>query len=387
VRVLKFGGKSLCSVEEIDRLAKKVSDIKDDKILVVVSAMGDATSTLIKMAELAGPNSPSTESQRELDMLLGSAERVSAALFSLALQKYGRKSQSFTGSQAGILTTGPHSNASISEIRPIRIDECLDKEIIPVVAGFQGVDPETKNITTLGRGGSDLTALFFAKHYDCSAELYKTVGGLFSADPNLVPKAKAIKFITPNHLENICYWGTKALYTKAAKLALEFSVPLSFHDDKSFEKMTQVTFTDEESLCITQLSNVAAVACVDKNISSGLETLEKHFEPTPFRVLASAQDQGTARFLLDFIDRKTDSLNFDALIKPLSLNMSAVSIITALEIEDDKRRNVMSLLNKFEIKRLLESKNRMTFFVESEHSTKLIQTLHQEIVEPSQDKK
>ena len=386
MRVLKFGGKSLRSVEEIDKLAKKVSAIKDEQILIVVSAMGDATSTLIKMAELAGPNSPSADSQRELDMLLGSAERVSAALFSLALQKYGRKSQSFTGSQAGILTRGPHSNASIFQLRPIRIDECLNQEIIPVVAGFQGVDPETKNITTLGRGGSDLTALFFAKHYGCSAELYKTVGGLFSADPNKVPKAKAIKYITPNHLENICYWGTKALYTKAAKLALEFNVPLSFHDDKSFERMTQVNFTDEESLCITQLSNVAAVACVDKNISLGLEALEKHFNTTPFRVLASAQDQGTARFLLDFIDRDTNSLVFDNLIKPLSLNMNAISIISSLDLEDKTRKTALSLLSDFEIKRLLESKNRMTFFIESDHSTKLIQTLHQGIVEPSQDK-
>lgn len=386
MRVLKFGGKSLRSVEEIDRLAKKVSAFKEDKLLVVVSAMGNATSNLMKMAELAGPSSPSTESQRELDMLLGSGERVSAALFSLALQKYGRKSQSFTGSQAGILTSGPHSNASISEIKPIRIDECLKENIIPVVAGFQGVDPETKNITTLGRGGSDLTALFFAKHYSCTAELYKSVGGLFTADPNVVSNAKPIKSITPNHLENICYWGTKALYTKAAKLALEFQVPLSFHDDINFNKMTAVEFSDEDQYCLTRLNNIAAVVCLKSNISQGLEILEKHLMATPFRVLASAQDQGDSRFLIDLVDTKPSQLGFNESIKPLNLNMHAVSLISSLDLEDTIRRQVMSRISDYDVKRLLESKNRMTFFIESEVSDTFINTLHQAIFEPSHDK-
>ena len=383
MRVLKFGGKSLRSIEEIDRLAKKVSSFKDHKTLVIVSAMADATSDLIKMAELAGPNLPSTDSKRELDMLLGSGERISAALFSLALQKYGCKSQSFTGSQAGILTSGPHSNASIAEIHPIRIDECLKENTIPVVAGFQGVDPETKNITTLGRGGSDLTALFFAKHYQCTAELYKSVGGLFAADPNIVKDAKAINSITSSHLEDICYWGTKALYTKAAKLALEHNVPLSFYNDINFERMTKVESTDEQSYCITLLNNIVAVVCLNKNISQGIEALNEHFTPTPFRVLASAQDHEDSRFLLDFIDTKTLGLNFNNSIQALNLNMKAISLISSSNLQDSERRKIMSSISKFSIKRLLESKNRMTLFVESEDSSPLINTLHQAIIVPS----
>jgi aspartate kinase len=386
LRVLKFGGKSLHSVEAIDKLARKVSEFKDERFIIVVSAMGDATSNLLRMAELAGPKAPSLESQRELDMLLGSGERVSAALFSLALQKYGRRSQSFTGSQAGILTTGPHSNASISEIKPIRIDQCLDEKIIPVVAGFQGVDPETKNITTLGRGGSDLTALFFAKHYSCAAELYKSVGGLFTADPTIVDNARPIRTIAPDHLENICYWGTKALYTKAAKLALEFRVPLTFHDDDSFEMMTKVEASKEESFCITSLNNIAAVMCTNKSIGQGLETLEKHFYASPFRVLASAQDAGDSRFLLDFIDTKPSNLEFSEQVKALNLNMRAVSVISSQDLNDSYRRQILKATKESHVLRLLESKNRMSFFIESEVLDRFINKIHQAIFEPSQDK-
>ena len=376
MRVLKFGGKSLRSIEEIDRLAKKVSAFKEDRFLIVVSAMGDSTSNLIKMAELVGPNSPDSESQRELDMLLGSGERVSAALFSLALQKNGRKSQSFTGSQAGILTTGPHNNASIAEIKPIRIDECLRENIIPVVAGFQGIDPETKNITTLGRGGSDLTALFFAKHYNCKAELYKSAGGLFTADPNLASSAQPIKHITPSHLENICYWGTKALYTKAAQLALEHNVPLSFHSDLDFGKHTEVKPTKEVSFCVTLLDNIASVLCSQKSIAEGFQTLKKHFNSMHFRLLASAKDHNDSRFLLDFMNTPTEQLHFNEEVQPLNLNMKAVSFISSHNINEKQREDIMKSIKNFNVRRLLESKNRITFFIDSSDKSPFIKSLH-----------
>ena len=375
MRVIKFGGKSLHSVEEIDRLAKKVSQLDDDKLIVIVSAMGDSTSHLLQMAEQAGPHSPSQASQRELDMLLGSGERVSAALFSLALQKYGRKSQSFTGSQAGILTLGPHSNASIKEIRPLRVDACLKEKTIPVVAGFQGVDPETKNITTLGRGGSDLTALFFAKHYKCKAELYKGVGGLFTADPNIVKNAKRILNIHPEHLESICYWGTKALFTKAAKLAAD--VPLSFHSDQSFKKMTCVSATDEKSFCLTRLKNIAAIVCPKQNISTGHKLLKDHFQSTAFRALASAEDNGDSRFLLDFIDTKTKHLKFNDLVRPLNLNMQSISLISSHDIEDPKKELALKSVQSFSIKRLLESQKRITFFIDEDDSKNFMIKLHE----------
>jgi len=387
MRVLKFGGKSLHSVEEIDRLAKKISLFSDEKLIVVVSAMGDATSNLLKMAEVAGPNSRDQDSQRELDMLLGSGERVSAALFSLALQKHGKKSQSFTGSQAGVLTKGPHSDASIKEIKPIRIDESLKKGIIPVVAGFQGVDPDTKNITTLGRGGSDLTALFFAKHYGCKAELYKSVGGLFTADPNIVPSAKKINVISPEHLEAICHWGTKALFTKAAKLASEFNVSLTFHSDQSFETMTSVETASENTHCITRLKNIGAVVCEKKNISQGHVCLKKHFSSTPFRLLASAEDNGDSRFLLDFIDTQTNKLEFNDSIKPLSLESEAVSLVSSHELSDKLKERALKSVEDFSIKRLLESKRRLTFFVDKKDSKDFTNRLHQGIFEPSHDKK
>ena len=198
--------------------------------------------------------------------------------------------------------------------------------------------------------------------------------------------AKPIKNISPNHLENICYWGTKALYTKAAKLALEFGVPLSFHNDQSFEMMTTVDSSDENCLCVTKLNNIGAVVCLNSNIAQGLETLENYFKATSFRVLASAQDEGDSRFLLDFVDYKPEQLTFSETIKPLNLNMNAVSIICSKDLSDEIRKKTMSSLTEFNIKRLLESKNRMTFFVDSEDSHILINTLHQAIVAPSQDK-
>jgi len=388
MRVLKFGGKSLSTLESINRLAEKVSTFKDKDFIIVVSAMGNSTENLIKMAEDAGPTTLNDESKREIDMLLGSGERVCAALFSLALQKYGRKTQSFTGSQAGILTKGPHNNASISEIKPDRIDNALDQNTIPIVAGFQGVDPKSKNVTTLGRGGSDLTALFLAKHYKAHAELYKSVGGIHTADPNTVKNSQLIKELNSEYLNEICLWGTKALHTKASLLAAEESLSFSFHDDQSFQMQTEVVKnTKEKNLNICKLSNIGVVVCPDQTIGGGFNLIKEKLGAENINVMASAIDQSTSRFLIDFKDLNTGLIKFDEHMKAQNLDFKAISLVSSLSLSEEQSNKAFKIAKKYDVKRVLTSQKRITFFTRDPKETELTNELHQEIVLPSQDKK
>ncbi len=388
MRVLKFGGKSLSTLESINRLAEKVSAFKDKDFIIVVSAMGNSTEDLIKMAEDAGPTTLNNESKREIDMLLGSGERVSAALFSLALQKYGRKTQSFTGSQAGILTKGPHNNASIAEIKPERINKALDENSIPIVAGFQGVDPESKNVTTLGRGGSDLTALFLAKHYKGHAELYKSVGGIYTADPSTVKEALLIKKLNSNYLNEICFWGTKALHTKASLLAAEESLDFSFYDDQDFRVQTEVVKNSKQSnLNICKLNNVGVLLCTNQTIGDGFNLIKEKLGADNINILASAEDQNTSRFLIDFKDLNTSLINFEKDIEPQNLDFKAISFVSNTYLSAAQNKKAFKISKNYDVKRVLTSQNRITFFMRASKEDQLINELHQEIVLPSQDKK
>jgi len=377
VRVLKFGGKSLSTVEKINRLAEKVANLKTSNLVIIVSAMGQTTSDLLDLAKSANEQTATKNANRELDMLLASGERVSAALFTLALQKFGRKAQSFTGSQAGVLTQGSHSNAFIKEVKPIRINESLENGIIPVIAGFQGVDPETKDVTTLGRGGSDLTACAFADYYKTSAELYKTVGHVYTCDPNLFDFAKPIENLDYNFMQSLSSWGGKILHDKAASFAQKNCTPVAFFSDESFQPCTQISNNClANTSSIASLDSVIAVKIKDKQIPGAVNFLNDHFHETSFSILASAYNDSDSRFLIHAPKDKMNHFLSSDKIEVLDPSLTAVSLIFSEQQESEHLNSIISSLKNVQIKRFLETKKRLTFFVDKSEKETLITQLH-----------
>lgn len=240
LRVQKYGGSSLDSIGKIQSIAEQIQKDyeKGDRFLLVVSAMGKTTDDLLQMAGQISqaPN------QRELDMLLTAGERISMALMSLALNNLNIPAISFTGSQAGIMTCHTHGNAEILEVKPIRVEEEIKKGKVVIIAGFQGVDPVTKDITTLGRGGSDTTAIAMASHFGCGkCEFKKDTEGVFSEDPHNAPQAQHLAHLTWDQVIEMTEKGAPFLHVKAARMAKEKAMPLEIsHAHKNAGRSTLI---------------------------------------------------------------------------------------------------------------------------------------------------
>jgi aspartate kinase len=205
--VQKYGGSSVADVEKIRKVARRVKDTRDSghRVVVVVSAMGDTTDELLTLAKQVSPDPP----RRELDMLLTCGERISMALLSMALHELGVPAISFTGSQSGIITNDAHSQARIVEVRPYRIQDELALGKVVIVAGYQGVSYK-REVTTLGRGGSDTTAVALAAALNAEAcEIYSDVDGIFSADPRVVPDAKKLDQLTYDEMQELASAGPR----------------------------------------------------------------------------------------------------------------------------------------------------------------------------------
>jgi aspartate kinase len=216
VVVQKYGGSSVADVEKLKRVAAKVAARRraGDAVCVVVSAMGGTTDELLALAKQVTPDPP----RRELDMLLSAGERIAMALLSMALQDQGVEAISFTGSQAGILTSDAHAAARILEVRPTRVRQELDRGKVVIVAGFQGVSA-MKEITTLGRGGSDTTAVALAAALGAACEIYSDVAGVFTADPRVVPAARRQEELTYQEMQALAHAGAKVLNAQAVEFA------------------------------------------------------------------------------------------------------------------------------------------------------------------------
>jgi len=210
--VQKYGGSSVADAESIKRVAARIAATKrsGQQVVVVVSAMGDTTDELIDLANQVSP----MPNGRELDMLLTAGERISMALLAMAISNLGLEARSFTGSQAGIITTSTHGRARVIDVTPSRIQEALAEGAIAIVAGFQGVAQDTKDITTLGRGGSDTTAVALAAALDADVcEIYTDVDGVFSADPRIVPSARKLKSVTYEEMLELAASGARSSKT------------------------------------------------------------------------------------------------------------------------------------------------------------------------------
>jgi aspartate kinase len=231
--VQKYGGSSVSDAGRIRAVAERIVATRDagHEVCVVVSAMGDSTDELLELAQQVSAEPPA----RELDMLLTAGERISMALLAMAIAELGHEARSFTGSQAGVITDSVHGKARIIDVTPGRIRGALDAGAIAIVAGFQGVSQDTKDVTTLGRGGSDTTAVALAAALDASVcEIYTDVDGVFTADPRIVPAARRLPAITYDEMLEMAASGAKVLHLRCVEYAKRYALPI--HVRSSFSQ-------------------------------------------------------------------------------------------------------------------------------------------------------
>jgi aspartate kinase len=270
--VQKYGGSSVADAERIKRVAERIVAQRraGDDVVVVVSAMGDSTDELLEQAKQVSPVPPG----RELDMLLTAGERISMALLAMAIANLGAEARSFTGSQAGVITDSVHGRARIIDVTPGRIRTALDDGAIAIVAGFQGVSQDTKDVTTLGRGGSDTTAVALAAALEAAVcEIYTDVDGVFTADPRLVRNARRIARVSYEEMLELAACGAKVLMLRCVEYARRYHVPV--HVRSSFTNLPGTWVTDERDAGVEQAiisgvahdrseAKVTVVGCPDK---------------------------------------------------------------------------------------------------------------------------
>jgi aspartate kinase len=253
--VMKFGGTSVADPEKLKEVARRIVAARTEgtRVVAVLSAMGDTTDDLVRLAyEVSARPKP-----RELDMLISVGERISCALAAMAIHDLGHEAISLTGSQAGIVTDTAHGKAKIVDVRARRIHEALDQDRIVLVAGFQGVSTD-RDITTLGRGGSDTTAVALAAALGAShCEIYTDVAGVFSADPRIVPSARKLHAVTYDEMLELAASGAKVLQLRSVEVARNYGVKLHVRSTFDAASGTWVTEEDERMLEKAIISGVA----------------------------------------------------------------------------------------------------------------------------------
>ncbi|MBR0822456.1 aspartate kinase [Bradyrhizobium liaoningense] len=313
--VQKYGGVCLETPEKIRAVARSLADLhnRGHRVVAIVSAMGKTTDELIRAAYQVSPH----PNRRELDMLLTTGERISMSLMSMALSDLGAPAISFTGSQAGVMTDESHSSARILDVRPARVLEELSRGRIVVLAGFQGVNPRTKEITTLGRGGSDTTAVAMAAALRAErCEIIKEVDGICSADPRIVPNAKPLRRLDFASLSEMCFWGAKVLHFRSVELAQSQNIPLFLrkwgNSDHSTRVMREVIGMENgKVLAVNSMARIEHVEIASTNLSHGFEKFAQHLKQSGLswpQVLASAFTAGKTRIMMTSESESLDTL-------------------------------------------------------------------------------
>jgi len=318
--VAKFGGSSVADAASILRVAKRVVDAKKagNEVVVVVSAMGDTTDELLDLAQQVSPNPPG----RELDMLLTAGERISMAVLAMAISDLGFEARSYTGSQAGLITDSTHGKARIIDVSPSRIQEALSQGAIPIVAGFQGVSLDTKDITTLGRGGSDTTAVALAAALNADVcEIYTDVDGIFSADPRIAPKAHPVPRITYDEMMELAAAGAKVLHLRCVEYAKRFDVPLHVRSSFSDKEGTFVIADLADQSKIENLSTQGVV--MEQPIIAGVA---HDLSDAKVTVVAVPDKPGTAAAIFQAV--ADAGINMDLIVQNVSSHGTAKTDVT-----------------------------------------------------------
>ena len=274
VIVQKYGGSSVADAEKIQRVAARVAATRAEghQVVVVVSAMGDTTDDLLALARTVSPD----PHRRELDMLLTAGERISMALLGMALQARSVEAVSFTGSQSGIITDGAHTNARILEVRPVRILEELARGRVVIVAGYQGVSRE-KEVTTLGRGGSDTTAIALAAALDAEVcEICSDVDGIYTADPRVVPGARRLAGLSHEEMQQLALGGARVLNAQAVEFARDRGITIHARSTFAPGPGTKIARSTRRELRVSGVAQDAEILVVRGPQASVLAVLAAH---------------------------------------------------------------------------------------------------------------
>lgn len=385
--VQKYGGSSVAEPQQIKAIAQQVAKLQKQgyRVLVVVSAMGKTTDQLVELAYKVSPK----PNRRELDMLLSTGERVSMALMSMALNDAGVKAISFTGSQAGVLTDDLHSNARITEIKPIRVEAELNKGNCVVLAGFQGVSPVTKEVTTLGRGGSDTTAVAMAAHFKAErCEIRKDVDGVYSADPRIVPNARHIPQMHYSELLEITFWGAKVLHYRSVELACALQIPVVVALSHGEGRHTLVNgdkqmFEQPKIISVNSHNEVKKIYVKAKNAHEALSTfhsgLNANSLPWPQVLDLEPSNESEWRLLITAPAETLGAIEQSQ--QNFKVDKNVLSTVTATcrgSFASDLAENISASLktSNVQVERLLLSAMSVTALVNHSDREKAIQALH-----------
>jgi len=331
--VQKYGGSSVANAESIKRVAKRIVETRKagNEVVVAVSAMGDTTDELLDLAHDVTP----IPAPRELDMLLTAGERISMALLAMAIRSMGYDARSFTGSQAGMITDAQHGSARIVDVTPGRIRDALDEGAIAIVAGFQGFNRDTKDITTLGRGGSDTTAVALAAALNAEVcEIYTDVDGVFTSDPRVVPSARKIDRITSEEMLELAAAGAKVLYIRAVEYARRHNVTL--HVRSSFNNNEGTLVLNEAAAQAARLKDGNPV---EEPIIAGIAT---DLSEAKITVVGVPDVPGKAAQIFKIV-AKTDS-NVDMIVQNVSAASTGLTDIS-FTLPKSEGQRVLTALN------------------------------------------
>ena len=319
--VQKYGGSSVADAASIKRVARRIARARrgGDDVVVVISAMGDTTDELMDLALEVSPQ----PQPRELDMLLTTGERQSAALLAMALNDLGVPARSYTGSQAGVITTGLHGNARIIDITPGRINTALEHGNVTIVAGFQGVSQDTKDVTTLGRGASDTTAVALAAALGAEyCEIYTDVDGVFTADPRIVPAAAQIPEITYEEMMEMAACGSKVLHLRCVEYARRENIPVHVRS----------SFNDKPGTWVTGHTDMKKGNEMEQAMITGIASDRGEAKVT----IVGVPDQiGKAAKIFDVIAEA--EINIDVIVQNVSAAGGRTDISFTLPMSDGKK--------------------------------------------------
>ena len=324
--VQKYGGSSVADATGIKRVAQRIVATKQagHDVVVVVSAMGDTTDELIDLANEVSPAPPA----RELDMLLTAGERISMAVLAMAIGELGHKARSFTGSQAGVITDAEHGRAKIIDVTPGRVQEAVAAGDIAIVAGFQGVSQTTKDITTLGRGGSDTTAVALAVALGADVcEIYSDVDGIFTADPRIVPSAQRIPRISYEETLEMAANGAKILHLRCVEYARRYDMPIHVRS----------SFSDKEGTWVVK-ADLVGEPTMEQAIISGVAHDRSEAKVT---VIGVPDKVGEAAAIFGTL--ADAQINIDMIVQNVSATATGLTDISFTLPRDDTRKAIAAL--------------------------------------------
>jgi aspartate kinase len=391
--VQKHGGACLETPAKIRAVASSLADLhrRGHRVVAIVSAMGKTTDELIRMAYQVSPH----PNRRELDMLLTTGERISMSLMSMALSDLGVPAISFTGSQAGVMTDQSHSSARILDVRPIRVLEELDRGRIVVLAGFQGVNPVNKEVTTLGRGGSDTTAVAMAAALKAeSCEIIKEVDGVCSADPRIVANAIPLRQLDFAALSEMCFWGAKVLHFRSVELAQNQNVPLVIKRSGGTEDSTTVMkevsgMETGKVLAVNSMARIEHVEIDSSDLNQGFEKFAEHLKQNSLswpQLLASAFTDGKTRIMLtcdpEWLDAMLRTLEGAKDLRKQRETLSSVSLTCFGGVSSDLPFRAIQVLQRHGITadKYLMSPHSVSLFVPVESREAAVKALHSGLI-------